>query len=276
MRVNGPRCEVDSIVYGTRSCNRLVDPKGRRMMPPSFPPSSALPSSSSSAAAVASATRPRRGGPRRTTSSRQDHEGSAAPPQKLFPRAPGTSLCLIVDYRRNTARRRYLGRRPHQGSESLAGVQCIEILNASVCIADSSVPARALATCASINALYKYVPRIPIPTPHPTTQEEEKMAGAAEAAPAAAGWSMPGPSMERLAQIMQEDPSLQDVMPIPAVKESVAAAGSCVEIIRRACEVNFGMVIVMVDLSSLTYQKLTQLTSNHRLQTFRATRSAPP
>lgn len=102
------------------------------------------------------------------------------------------------------------------------------------------------------------------------------MAGAAEAAPAAAGWSMPGPSMERLAQIMQEDPSLQDVMPIPAVKESVAAAGSCVEIIRRACEVNFGMVIVMVDLSSLTYQKLTQLTSNHRLQTFRATRSAPP
>ena len=79
------------------------------------------------------------------------------------------------------------------------------------------------------------------------------MAGAAEEAPAAAGWSMPGPSMERLAQIMQEDPRLQDVMPIRAVKESVAAAGSCVEIIRRACEVKSG-IFVIVDLSSLAFE----------------------
>lgn len=57
----------------------------------------------------------------------------------------------------------------------------------------------------------------------------------------AAAWTMPGPSMERLAQIMEEDPEgLKGLLPDPAVKARVAAAGSCVEIIRTACEVGIG------------------------------------
>lgn len=50
-------------------------------------------------------------------------------------------------------------------------------------------------------------------------------------------WEMPGPSMERLAEILKDDPSLRDLMPVPEVQERVAAAGTSIEIVQAACEV---------------------------------------
>lgn len=57
------------------------------------------------------------------------------------------------------------------------------------------------------------------------------------AEPAQATWEMPGPSMERLAQILKEDPSLAELMPRPEVKARLAEAGCCVDMIKAACEV---------------------------------------
>lgn len=52
-----------------------------------------------------------------------------------------------------------------------------------------------------------------------------------------ASWEIPGPSMERLAQILKEDPSLANLMPLPEVSKRLGEAGCCVDIIKAACEV---------------------------------------
>jgi hypothetical protein len=63
--------------------------------------------------------------------------------------------------------------------------------------------------------------------PTPTTNNNE-------AEPA---WEMPGPSMERLGELLKQDPSLVDLAPLPEVKQRVSEAGCCIDIIRVACEV---------------------------------------